>query len=152
MPTLLDKLKHFCSYQDRCHAEVKAKLSQLKVWGSEADEIMAALITEDYLNEERFAHSFVRGKFRMKQWGRNKIIQALRQKQVSEYCIRNGLREIEDEEYIQTLKKLASNKYQSLKNEQYLRRRFKTTQFLLAKGYEAGLINEVLDTDADKKS
>lgn len=142
--SILDKLKYFCSYQDRCHAEIKAKLSRLRVWGSEADEIMAALITEDYLNEERYARSFVRGKFRMKQWGRNKIVQALKQKQVSEYCIRKGLEEIEDEEYIQTLKKLASGKYQSLKNEPYLRRRFKATQYLMAKGYEPDLIHEIL--------
>lgn len=146
----LEKLKHFCSYQDRCHAEVKTKLYQLRIWGNEADEIMAVLITEDYLNEERFAHSFVRGKFRMKQWGRNKIKQALKQKQISAYCIRKGLEEIEEEEYSQTLKKLASDKYLSLKNEQYLRRRFKTTQYLMAKGYEPDLIHEILKAITDK--
>lgn len=144
MPTLLHKLKHFCAYQDRCHAEVKAKLNQLKIWGNEADEIMAALITENYLNEERYARSFVRGKFRMKQWGRNKIKQGLKQKQISEYCIRKGLEEIDEEEYLQTLRKLASDKYLSLKNEQYLRRQFKTTQYLMAKGYESNLIQEIL--------
>lgn len=147
---VLEKIKHFCSYQDRCHAEVKAKLGQLKVWGNEADEIMAALITENYLNEERFARSFVRGKFRMKQWGRNKIKQALKQKQVSAYCIRKGMEEIDDEEYLKTLQKLASDKYQSLKNEQYLRRRFKTTQYLMAKGYEPDLIHETLKEITDK--
>ncbi|MGH2644677.1 MAG: regulatory protein RecX, partial [Chitinophagaceae bacterium] len=139
------------AYQERCHSEVKAKLSQSKIWGSEADEIMAALITENYLNEERFARSFVRGKFRIKQWGRNKIIQALKQKQISEYCIRKGIKEIEEDTYFQTLEKLASDKFQSLKNEQYLRRKFKTLQFLLAKGYEADLINDTLKVITDKK-
>lgn len=151
MSAPLEKLKHFCAYQDRCHSEVKAKLQQLKIWGNEADEIMAALIMEDYLNEERFTRSFVRGKFRMKQWGKNKIIQALKSKFISDYCIRKGLEEIDEEEYYKILEKLASEKYRSLKSEQYLRRRFKTIQYLLAKGYEAALVNERLKKIIDKE-
>lgn len=141
----LEKLKHFCSYQDRCHSEVKEKLWQLGLWGDDADQIMATLITEDYLNEERFARSFARGKFRMKKWGRKKITQALKAKKVSDYCIRKGLEEIDEEDYMESLTKLASGKYRLLKNEQYLRRKFKTSQYLLSKGYENELIREVME-------
>lgn len=140
----LEKLKHFCSYRDRAHIEVKSKLHQLGVWGEDVDEIIAALITEDYLNEERFARSFARGKFRMKNWGRKKIIQTLRFKQISPYCIRKGLEEIDDEEYMKTLTKLATKKYATLKSEQYLRRQYKTTQYLLSKGYEADLVRDAV--------
>lgn len=140
----LKKLQHFCSYQDRCHTEVKEKLRQLGLRGDEADQIMATLITEDYLNEERFAKSFARGKFRMKKWGRGKITQALRFKGISVYCIRKGLEEIDDDDYREALFRLASDKYNILKGEQYLRRRYKTTQYLLGKGYEPELIREIL--------
>jgi regulatory protein len=105
---------------------------------------MATLIGEDYLNEERFARSFARGKFRMKNWGRKKIVQSLRFKQVSDYCIVKGLEEIVAGEYEQTLRKLACQKYDSLKTEQFLRRQYKTTQYLLAKGYEPDLVREVI--------
>jgi regulatory protein len=140
----LEKLKRFCSYQERSHSEVKAKLRQLGIWGNDAGEIMATLIGEDYLNEERFARSFARGKFRMKNWGRKKIVQSLRFKQVSDYCIVKGLEEIDAGEYEQTLRKLACQKYDSLKTEQFLRRQYKTTQYLLAKGYEPDLVREVI--------
>lgn len=145
MSTPLDKLKHFCAYQERCHSEVKAKLGQLRVWGNEADEIIAALITEDYLNEERFARGFARGKFRMKQWGRNKIRQALKEKNISAYCIKKGIEEIDEQEYRRTLEKLASDKYQSLKKDQYLKRKFNTIRYLLSKGYETALIQETIE-------
>ena len=141
----LDKLKHFCAYQERCHVEVKAKLRQLRVWGNEADEIIAALITEDYLNEERFARGFARGKFRMKQWGRNKIRQSLKEKNISAYCIKKGIEEIDEKEYLHTLEKLASDKYRSLKKDQYLKRKFKTIRYLQSKGYETALIQETIE-------
>jgi regulatory protein len=140
----LEKLKHFCSYRDRAHSEVKDKLKQLGIREGDANDIMATLITGDYLNEERFARSFARGKFRIKKWGRKKIIQALKSKNVSPYCIRRGLEEIDEDEYRQILARLASDKYSLLKNEQYLNRKYKTMQYLLAKGYEADLVGETV--------
>lgn len=142
---VLDKLKHFCSYRDRAHTEVKSKLYELGVWGEQADEIIAALIQENYLNEERYARSFARGKFRIKNWGRRKIVHALKFKQISPYCIKKSLEEIDEEEYIKTLTQLATDKYQSLKKNQYLVRQYKTTQYLIAKGYEPDLVREVMN-------
>ena len=121
----LQKLKHYCAYQERCHSEVKEKLYQLGVWKKEHDEIIASLIEENYLNEERFAVAYAGGHFRIKQWGRIKIKYELKQKQVSEYSIKKALKQIEDEEYGKVLEKLAREKYAALKKEQFLVRKKK---------------------------
>jgi regulatory protein len=137
----LQKLKHYCGYQERCHYEVKQKLYDLGVWKKDHDEIIAALIEENYLNEERFAVLFAGGKFRMKQWGRKKILYALKEKQVSEYCIKKALKQIDEEEYQAVLDKLAAEKYAVLKSEQYLVRKKKTIDYLLQRGFEPALVN-----------
>ena len=87
----LQKIKHYCAYQERCHNEVKEKLYNLGVWKKEHDEIIATLIEENYLNEERFAIAFAGGRFRIKKWGRVKIKYELKQKQVSDYCIKKSI-------------------------------------------------------------
>ena len=141
----LQKLKHYCAYQERCHAEVKEKLYNLGVWKKEHDEIIATLIEENYLNEERFAIAYAGGRFRIKQWGRVKIKYELKQKQVSEYCIKKALKQIEEEDYLKTLQKLANQKYASLKSEQHLIRKKKTMDYLLAKGFEMDLVKGVVE-------
>lgn len=141
----LQKLKHYCAYQERCHNEVKEKLYNLGVWKKDHDEIIATLIEENYLNEERFAIAFAGGKFRIKHWGRVKIKYELKQKQVSEYCIKKALKQIEEEEYLKILSKLAKEKYASLKNEQYLVRKKKTMDYLIRKGFEMDLLREVVE-------
>jgi len=146
----LQKLKHYCAYQERCHQEVKEKLYDLGVWKKDHDEIIATLIEENYLNEERFAIAFAGGKFRIKQWGRVKIKYELKQKQVSEYCIKKALKQIEEEEYLKTLAKLANQKYASLKGEQYLVRKKKTLDYLAGKGFEPELIRGFLEKTGNK--
>lgn len=140
----LQKLRQYCSYQERSHYEVKQKLWELGIRKSDHDEIIASLIEGDYLNEERFAVQFAGGKFRMKEWGRKKIYYALKEKQVSDYCINNAIKSIDDDAYEKTLYHLAEKKYASLKGEQYLVRRKKTTDYLLQKGFEPDLINKAL--------
>ena len=103
----LQKLKHYCAYQERCHSEVKEKLFNLGVWKKEHDEIISTLIEENYLNEERFAIAYAGGKWRVKHWGRVKIKYELKQKQVSEYCIKKALMAIDNDEYLNDSKKLA---------------------------------------------
>lgn len=139
----LQKLKHYCAYQERCHSEVKEKLYSLGVWKKDHDELIATLIEENYLNEERFATTFAGGKWRMKQWGRVKIKYELRQKQVSDYCIKKALKQIDEEEYLRLLKELASDKYAALKNEQYLVRKKKTMDYLINRGFELELVKGV---------
>ncbi len=142
----LQKLKYYCAYQERCHSEVKEKLYNLGVWKKEHDEIIATLIEENYLNEERFAIAFAGGKFRIKQWGRVKIKYELKQKQVSDYCIKKALKQIDEEEYLKVLYKLAKGKYASLKSEQYLVRKKKTMDHLIRRGFERELVNESINT------
>ena len=142
----LQKLKHYCGYQERCHNEVKEKLWQLKVSKKEHDEIIASLIEDAYLNEERFAVLFAGGKFRVKQWGRVKIKYELKQKQVSEYSIKKALNQINEEDYLKTLVLQAKKKYATLKNEQWMIRKKKTIDYLAQKGYEHGLIANTLET------
>jgi regulatory protein len=141
----LQKLKHYCAYQERCHSEVKEKLYQLGVWKKDHDEIIASLIEENYLNEERFAIAYAGGKFRVKQWGRVKIRYELKQKQVSEYSIKKAMKQIDEEEYLSVLNKLAKEKYAALKSEQYLVRKKKTMDYLAAKGFEAELVRRVIE-------
>ncbi len=143
----LQKLKHYCAYQERCHSEVKEKLYQLGVWKKDHDEIIASLIEENYLNEERFAIAYAGGKFRVKQWGRVKIKYELKQKQVSDYCIKKAMKQIDEEEYLSVLNKLAKEKYAALKSEQYLVRKKKTMDYLLAKGFESDLVRKAVENE-----
>jgi len=140
----LQKLRHYCGYQERCHAEVKTKLYELGVRKADHDEIISTLIEEDYLNEERFAIAFAGGKFRMKQWGRIKIKYELKQKQVSEYNIKKALKQVNEEDYLKTLDKLAEEKYSTLKSEQWLTTKKKTMDYLMQKGFEPELINRAI--------
>jgi len=142
----LQKLKPYCSYQERCHSEVNEKLYNLGVRKSDHDEVIATLIEQGYLNEERFAVAFAGGRFRIKEWGRLKIKYELKQRQVSDYCIRKALAQIEEGEYLVTLQKLAAEKYAALKREQWLVRKKKTIGYLQQKGYELNLVNEVIDS------
>ncbi|HRE39072.1 MAG TPA: regulatory protein RecX [Chitinophagaceae bacterium] len=143
----LQKLKHYCAYQERCHSEVKEKLYQLGVWKKDHDEIIASLIEENYLNEERFAIAYAGGKFRVKQWGRVKIKYELKQKQVSDYSIKKAMKQIDEEEYLSVLNKLAKEKYAALKSEQYLVRKKKTMDYLLAKGFESDLVRKAVENE-----
>jgi regulatory protein len=135
----IQKLKHYCGYQERSHSEVREKLYALGVWKRDQDEIISNLIEENYLNEERFAIAYAGGKFRMKQWGKVKIRYELKQKQVSEYSIKKALKQIPEDDYLEALEKLANKRYSSLKAEQYLVRMKKTIDYLVQKGFEPEL-------------
>ena len=141
----MQKIRHYCGYQERSHKEVKEKLYGFKLRKDVVEELLANLIEESYLNEERFAVQFAGGKFRLKQWGRVKIQHALRERGVSQYCINKGLDEINDDAYRQALKKVAERKWASLKKEgNKAVKSQKTRQYLLQKGYEAPYIEPVL--------
>lgn len=145
----LQKLRQYCAYQERSHYEVQQKLYDLGIRRNDHDGITATLIEEDYLNEERFAKAFAGGKFRMKDWGRKKIYYALKEKKVSEYSIKQAMKEIDEEEYQKNLKELVTEKYESLKDEQYLVRKKKTIDYMVQKGYEFDLVSRALKDLAD---
>ena len=147
----LQKMKHFCGYQERCHSEVKEKLYSFKLRKQVVEEIIAELIEESYLSEERFAVQFAGGKFRMLQWGSIKIGYELKMRGLSQYCISTGLKEIDDEAYRQALRKLAERKWASLEKEgSVMARQQKTRMYLVQKGYEAAYIDPVLKTLAGR--
>jgi regulatory protein len=146
----LQKLRQYCAYQERSHYEVQQKLYQLGIRKSEHDEVISTLIEEDYLNEERFAKAFAGGKFRMKDWGRKKIYYALKEKKVSEYSIKQAMKEIDEAEYAKNLNELVAEKYESLKDEQYLVRKKKTIDFLIQKGYEYELVSRAVNQLSEK--
>ncbi|MFI5187050.1 MAG: regulatory protein RecX [Chitinophagales bacterium] len=148
----LQKLRHYCRYQERCQSEVKNKLFQLGINKGEHDEIITGLIKENFLNEERFAAAFATGRFKMKHWGRKKIQFELKEKRVNNEAIEKGLEQINEEDYMQTLRKLAKEKYASLKHEQYLIRKKKTMDYLMQKGYEAELIKTFLEKISDSSN
>lgn len=134
------KVKHYCAYQERSHAEVKEKLYSYGLRKVDVEMLLSRLIEEDYLNEERFARQFAGGKFRMKKWGRVKIVYELKQKRISPYNIKKALEEIDEEQYRSVLRKVVSDRWNRLKNEQHIIRQMKTQQYLLQKGFEPNLI------------
>ena len=141
---VLLKAASYCAYQERCHAEVEAKLAEWGFFGIDAQQVIIQLIEQNYLNEERFAKAFAGGKFRVKKWGRNKIKQELKLKQVSDYCIQQGLKEIDADDYLVTLKKEAKEKYEKVKDKNVLIKNNKTAQYLMSRGFEADLVWDVL--------
>ncbi len=132
----LNRIKSYCAYQERCHSEVSEKLFTMGMSPIERDDIISQLITENYLNEERFAIQFAGGKFRMKNWGKNKIIMELKARKVSDYCIRKAMNSINEHDYKNAFYKLAEKKRLSLKSEKNIfTRKRKIKDYLLAKGF-----------------
>ena len=111
----LTRLQRYCAYQDRCHQEVRNKLLELGIFGDDLEEIIYDLIQENFLNEERYARSFARGKFRIKKWGRNRIRQELKMRNISDYCLRKAMTEIEENQYLNVLREVLRKKDNSLK-------------------------------------
>jgi regulatory protein len=145
----LQKLRHYCRYQERSLNEVKEKLYDLGVSKKDQEEIISSLIEDNYQNEERFATAFASGKFRINYWGRIKIKYELKQKRINDQVIRIALQQIDEKNYSEVLKKLAKEKYASLKNEQYLIRKKKTLNYMIQKGYEVALINTAINSFAE---
>lgn len=143
-PLVFEKLKRYCAYQDRCHQEVRYKLLSLKIYGDELEELIADLIAENYLNEERYAQSFSRGKFRIKKWGRNKIKQHLQMKKVSSYCIKKGMEEIDEEEYMISLRQIIELNLVKNSELPVLIKKDKAIKYAAGRGYEAVLIFEII--------
>ena len=147
----IPKIKQYCVYQERCHAEVKDKLYSFGLYKKDVDEIMVLLIGENYLNEERFAKAFAGGHFRTKQWGRKKIEAGLRAKSVSNYCIQKGLEEIDEKEYLDTLKKIISKKSETVHEKNERTKKSKLAEFVIGKGYESNLVWSVLNHSSDEE-
>jgi len=136
------KLEHYCSYQERCHQEVENKLKEMKMISLAQESIIEHLLKHDFLNEERFAQTFARGKFRIKKWGKMRIIRELKFKNITEYNIKNALKEIDDDEYYSTFNTLAEKRFLVLKESNSYKKRKKLTNYLMYRGWESSLIYE----------
>ena len=139
------KMEHYCAYQDRCHYDVEKKIREFFLIPEAKDEILLGLMQDNFLNEERFAKSFARGKFRIKHWGRKKITQELKKRNISEYLITKGLEEINISEYYTTLETLMRKKKESITSKNDYELNNKLISFMLNKGYEYDLIKETLN-------
>jgi regulatory protein len=138
------KIAAYCAYQDRCQKEVRTKLYEKGIHGEQAEELISEMISENFLNEERFARSFTRGRYRLKKWGRNKILQALKFKEISPNCIKSGMKEIDPEEYFNILCQVAEKKWTLAKETDPFKKKYKVQQYLMSRGFEMDLIVEAI--------
>jgi len=136
------KLEHYCAYQERCHDEVILKLRSMSLNSVEIDEVVVHLIENNFLNEERFACSFARGKFRIKKWGKIRIVNELKFRTISQYNINQALKEIDEGEYLSTFHSLSELTWNTITEKNKLKKRKKFCDYLLRKGWESTMIYE----------
>jgi regulatory protein len=142
------KIYRYCAYQERSHAEVKDKLYGYGLFKDDVEEILSHLITEGYLNEERFAKAFAGGKFRMKKWGKVKIIHELEAKGLTSNCIKSGLKEIDPDDYLKVLRELLQKKSTMVKENDLFVKRDQVARFAIQKGFEPELVWKILKEQA----
>jgi len=137
----IQKIEHYCAYQERCHEEVEQRLRDMKMNSDEIDQIIAHLINDNFLNEERFACSFARGKHRIKYWGKIRITNELKFRGINQTLINIALKEI-SEEYYTTFDTLATRHWESIRETNSLKKRKKFCDFMLRRGFESNLVYE----------
>jgi regulatory protein len=137
------KLEGYCAYQERCHKEVTTKLREMGMIPIAIDEIIGHLIEENFLNEERFACSFARGKFNIKKWGKNRILNELKYRNITKYNVKIALKEIDAEIYLETLEQLAEKRVGQLTETNVFKKRKKLADYLLYRGWESPLVYEI---------
>ena len=139
------KLVNYCVYQDRCHAEVEQKMREFVLIPEAKEEILLYLMKENYLNEERFTRSYIRGKFYIKSWGKTKIKIHLKQKGISGRLISTCFDEIDDEDYLNIINKIYENYSSKLNGLSLYQKKTKTIKYLLSRGFEYDLVSQVAD-------
>ncbi len=140
-----EKLTTFCAYQERCPWEIRRKLYEKGIFDDKAEQLINELIAEEFVNEERFARAFARGKFRLKKWGRNRIRMELKMREISETLIKKGLSEIDPEEYYDTLLTQTEKKWEGAQEPDFFNKKYKVTQYLMARGFEMDLVKEAIE-------
>lgn len=134
------KIESYCAYQDRCHKEVANKLREMGMIPRAIDQILGHLIQENFLNEERFAKSYARGKFNIKKWGKKRIVNELKMRDISKYNITSALKEIDENDYLNTLDLLAEKRLSAIREKNIQKRRKKLADYLLYRGWESHLV------------
>jgi regulatory protein len=138
----ISKIEHYCAYQERCHEEVVSKLRSMKLDSEEIDEIIAHLIGSNFLNESRFACSFARGKHRIKHWGKIRIVNELKFRNITSYNINLAIKEIPQEEYTSTFDTVSERQWETIRETNMLKKRKKFCDYLLRRGFESNLVYE----------
>ena len=141
---VLNKAQKYCAYQERCQWDVEKKFHDWQVDEEIRDEVLVELISQGFINEERFAAQFASGRFRIKQWGKQKIKVELKKRQISSYSINKALEKIRDEEYRLTLQSLITKKNKEVRAKNEFEKTRKIAQYLHSRGYESELIWETL--------
>ena len=141
----LEKLRHYCAYQERCHKEVKDKLRGMQMIPEAIEQIIGTLVSDNYLNETRFAQQFAHGKFTIKHWGKLRITRELKARSVSNYDIQKALLTIDSELYLQKIATISIKKWQQLEGTKPQMRKQKLYQYLAYRGWETELIYNQLD-------
>ena len=136
------KLEHYCAYQDRCHQEVYQKMFSFSLTAHEKEELMVYLIDNHFLNEERFAQSFTRGKHNYKNWGKIRIVNELKARNISSTIIKIALKEINDSLYLETFEELSEKHWNTINESNLMKKRKKFCDFFMRKGWENSLIYE----------
>ena len=146
----IERIKNYCALQDRCQWDVLEKMREWGLQQATKDHILEILINEKFVDEERYATSFCRGKFRIKNWGKRKITNELKRKQISIICINIGLQEIDDNDYNQVLDKLFHQKKATLKDKNQFIKKTKIANFLIQRGFESNLVWDKIRELSDK--
>ncbi len=142
------KAQQNCAYQERCQQEMRDKLYGWGLYTDAVENIIASLITDNFLNEERFAKAYSGGKFRIKKWGKIKIKMELKNRKISEYCIRKAMEEINDADYFKTIKELIEKKSREIKGGKMQIRNYKIVQYITSKGFEQNIVWDILKDDS----
>jgi len=142
--TALTKAERYCAYQERAQQEVRDKLYEWGLWPEAIENIIALLISNNFLNEERFSKAYALGKFRQKGWGRIKIKQGLKLKKVPDVLIKKALQQIDGDDYEKALTDLLAKKLRLIAEKDPFKRRYKLQQYALGRGYESDIINTIL--------
>ena len=141
----LEKMRHYCAYQERCHKEVKNKLYSMQMIPEAITQIVGTLVSENYLNESRFALQFAQGKFSIKHWGKMRITRELKTRSISDYDIRKALSVIDDNDYLEKISAISAKKWEQLEGTKPQVRKQKLYQYLAYRGWETHLIYAQID-------
>jgi regulatory protein len=146
-PKIFEKIKKYCAYQERSQQEVRDKLYAEGLHKKDVEQALAQLVTEGFINEERFALAYAGGKFRIKQWGRVKIRMELKARKISDYCIRKALASIDENDYRKSIQKVVENYSNKLKEKDQRKRNYKIAQHAISRGFEPDQVWDMLNAD-----
>ncbi|MGZ3882766.1 MAG: regulatory protein RecX [Bacteroidia bacterium] len=139
-----EKIRSWCAYQERSQQETRDKLYEFGLGKEDVERIVTDLIEAGFLNEERFAEAFARGKFRIKKWGKVRIKMELKQHKVSDYCIKKALQQIDGDEYLRTLEHVIEQRFSREKEINPIKKHYKVLQYAASRGFEKDLAADIL--------